>query len=449
MTASTKLRRLTRLDGEVLLPGEMGYDRARTVWNAMVDRRPQMIIRCASANDVAAAVRTARDLDLEIGVRCGGHSVLGLAVPDGGLMIDLTPMGAVRVSPMRRRAWVQGGALLGALDAAAQRYGLATTAGNVSHTGVGGLTLGGGMGWLARQYGLSCDNVASCEMVTANGDLVRASEAENQDLFWGLRGGGGNFGVVTEFEFRLHPVGTQALVAEFSFPLDQAQPALRGWRDMLAEAPRQATFTAAVGGDGLATVGFVWVGDPEQGRRLVPAMRALGRPVAERVIEPSYVELQRMDDTVGRHTLRRYSKGHYLRSFPDEAIEAFLLRGDASAPAGTLPSVGLQAYGGAIAEVPDQDTAFSHRDTLLEFGAGTSWTDPAEDETRMAAARRGAAALDQFASGVYVNALSDEGYEGVRRAYPPGKLARLTALKNAYDPGNVFHLNQNIRPTHR
>jgi FAD/FMN-containing dehydrogenase len=447
MNTATTLRALTRLDGEALRPGEMGYDEARTVWNAMVDRRPQLIIRCASARDVALAVRTARDLDLEIGVRSGGHSVLGLAVPDGGLMIDLTPMGAVRVSPVRRRAWVQGGALLGALDAAAQRYGLATTAGNVSHTGVGGLTLGGGMGWLARRCGLACDNVASFEMVTADGEIVRASEAENPDLFWGLRGGGGNFGVVTEFEFRLHPVGTQALVAEFSFPLDRARPALRGWRDMLAEAPRQATFTASVGGDGLATIGFVWVGDPEQGRRLVPAMRALGRPVAERVIEPSYVELQRMDDTVGRHTLRRYSKGHYLRSFPDEAIEAFLLRGDASGNAGTLPNAGFQAYGGAIAEVPDRDTAFSHRDALLEFGAGTSWTDPAEDETRMAAARRCAAALDQFASGAYVNALSDEGTEGVRRAYPPEKLARLTALKDAYDPGNVFHLNQNIAPS--
>jgi len=448
MITATKLRTLTRLDGEVLLPGKMGYDRARTVWNAMVDRRPQIIIRCASTRDVALAVRTARDLDLEIGVRCGGHSVLGLAVPDGGLMIDLTPMGAVRVDPVRRRAWVQGGALLGALDAAAQRYGLATTAGNVSHTGVGGLTLGGGMGWLARRCGLACDNVVSFEMVTADGNIVRASEAENPDLFWGLRGGGGNFGVVTEFEFRLHPVGTQALVAEFSFPVDQALSALRGWRDLLAEAPRQATFTASIGGDGRATVGFVWVGDPQRGRRLVPAMRALGRPVAERVFEPSYVELQRMDDTVGQHTLRRYSKGHYLRSFPDEAIEAFLLRGAASGHAGPAPNAGLQAYGGAIAEVPDRDTAFSHRDALLEFGAGTSWTDPAEDETRMAAARRCAAALDQFASGAYVNALSDEGHEGVRRAYPPEKLARLTALKNAYDPGNVFHLNQNIRPSH-
>ena len=285
-------------------------------------------------------------------------------------MIDLTPMGGVRVDPARRRAWVQGGALLGALDRAAQVHGLATTAGNVSHTGVGGLTLGGGMGWLARQYGQACDNVVSFEVVTADGDVLRASREEHPELFWGLRGGGGNFGVVTGFEFALHPVGTRALVAEYSVPLEQAPAVLRGWRDLAAQAPRQATFTASVGGDGVATVGFVWVGDPQAGRRLLPAVRGLGRPVAERVFEPSYLELQERDDTVGGHAFRRYSKGHYLRQFPDEAIEAFLLRGPAGGRRENLPSVGLQAYGGAIADVPDDDAAFSHRGTLFEFGTG-------------------------------------------------------------------------------
>jgi FAD/FMN-containing dehydrogenase len=442
--AAQRLR--DRLDGQLLLPGDAGYDEARAVWNAMIDRRPRMIIRCATGADVVTAVRAARELGLEIGVRCGGHSALGLAVPRDGLMIDLTPMGGVRVDPAARRARVQGGALLGALDRAAQRYGLATTAGNVSHTGVGGLTLGGGMGWLARQHGLACDNVISFEMVTADGDVIRASRAENPELFFALRGGGGNFGIVTEFEFRLHPVGTRTLVADYAFPLDRALPALARWRELSSSAPRQATFTASIGGDGLVTAGFVWVGDPDRGRLLLPAMRSLGRPVTERISEPSYLELQRRDDTVGRHALRRYSKGHYLRQFPGDAIEAFLGRGAAGDRGERLPSVGLQAYGGAIADVADDDAAFSHRGTLLEFGADVSWTDPAEDQDRRAAARRCAAALDSFASGVYVNALSDEGAEGIRRAYPPAKLARLTAVKNAHDPLNVFHLNHNIRP---
>ena len=204
-------------EGRLLVDGDPGYDEARTVWNAMVDRRPRTIVRCASADDVAEAIAYGRERDLEIGVRCGGHSVLGLCVPEDGLMIDLTPMGGVRVDPERRRAWVQGGALLGALDRAAMEHGLTTTAGNVSHTGVGGLTLGGGMGWLARQHGLSCDNVESFELVTAAGERIRVDEAGEPDLFWGLRGGGGNLGIVTEFEFLLHPVARQAHVVELFF----------------------------------------------------------------------------------------------------------------------------------------------------------------------------------------------------------------------------------------
>ena len=447
MTTSTATLSQDRLDGQILLPGDSGYDDARTVWNGMVDRRPRMIFRCASVPDVATAVRTARERGLEIGVRCGGHSVLGHAVPEDGLMIDLTPMGSVRVDPARRRARVQGGALLGALDRAAQRHGLATTAGNVSHTGVGGLTLGGGMGWLARQYGLACDNAVSFELVTADGAVVRASREQHADLFWGLRGGGGNFGVVTEFEFRLHPVGNRTLVAEYTFPLEQGPRVLREWRDLNAQAPRQATFTADIGGNGLVTVGFVWIGDPDRGRRLLPEMGALGRPVTQRVYQPSYLELQRREDTVERHAVRRYWKGHYLSQFPDAAIEAFLLRGTADGRGDNLPNVGLQAYGGAIADVPDQDTAFSHRDTMFEYLAAARWTDPAQDHARTAAARHCAAALDQFANGVYVNALGDEGTNGVRRAYTPEKLAGLTAVKDAWDPHNVFHLNHNIRPS--
>ena len=382
----------TKDSAPTMLTGQdTGYDQARAVWNAMVDRRPRVIARCASAGDVAAAVRAARELGLEIGVRCGGHSVLGLAVPDDGLMIDLTPMGAVRVDPARRRAVVQGGALLGALDRAAQRHGLATTAGNVSHTGVGGLTLGGGMGWLARQYGLACDNVVSYQVVIADGRLLRASAAEHPDLYWGLRGGGGNFGVVVEFEFALHPAGTQALIAEHTFGPGHAAAALRAWRDLAARAPRPATFTASIH-DGQATAGFVWVGDPQPGRRLAEQLATLGKPLTRRVTEKSYLSLQRRQDTPQGHAQRRYWKGHYLRALPDEAIDALLLRGQ------NFPEASLQAYGGAIADVPDEATAFSHRDTAFEYVAAAGWTDPAEDQARMAAARRYAAAIAPFAT---------------------------------------------------
>src|SRR5215216_98545 len=328
--------------GQVLLPDQDGYHTARQVWNAMVDRRPAVIARCASPADVAAAVRLGRTLGLEVGVRCGGHSVLGLSVPNGGLMIDLTPMGSVRVDPDRRRAWVAGGALLGDLDRATQPYGLATTAGNVSHTGVGGLTLGGGMGWLARRFGLACDNVTRFELVGADGELLYASEREHPELFWGLRGGGGNFGVVTEFEFDLHQVGTAALLVDLFYAPEDAPGALGRWRELLAEAPRQATLTAWVGTAGelpflppalwgrpLASVGYVWVGDPDQGRKLLPALRDGTPTAAERVQELTYLELQTVDDERQRPgQLRRYWKGHYLRDLDDAAIDAFLSRGD-------------------------------------------------------------------------------------------------------------------------
>jgi FAD/FMN-containing dehydrogenase len=285
-------------------------------------------------------------------------------------------------------------------------------------------------------------------MVTADGDVVHASQTENADLYWGLRGGGGNFGVVTEFEFRLHEVGSAALVTELSFPIEAAGSVLRTWRDLSAEAPRQATFTAGLPGDqNVVTVGLVWVGHPADGRPL-PSMKPLGTPLTERVVELSYVDLQRVDDTPQGHALRRYMKGHYLRELTDDAIES-LVQSRNDPPTGGLPNIGLQAYGGAIAEVPDQDTAFTFRDTSFEYVAASRWMDPAEDDRRIALARRTAGALDPFARGQYVNTLSDEGAEGVRRAYPPDKLARLTALKDRFDPENVFHLNHNIPPSDR
>ncbi|MFL6075993.1 MAG: FAD-binding oxidoreductase [Mycobacteriales bacterium] len=448
-------------DGLVIEPGDPGYDAARAVWNGMVDRRPAAIARCASTPAVVAALRYGRAAGLEIGVRGGGHSVLGLPVADGGLVIDLSLMGAVRVDPDRRRAWVQGGALLGALDRAAQPYGLATTAGNVSHTGVGGLTLGGGVGWLARRCGLSCDNVVSFEVVTADGEVLRASEREHPELYWGLRGGGGNFGVVTGFEFRLHPVGTRALVAEWYFAPEEAAAALAGWRDLAVDAPRPATFVARTGvpdgvpglparwrGRPLASAGYVWVGDPEEGRRLAPALRGLGPAVAERVVELSYLELQTGDDDREGHARRRYWKGHYLDTLPDAAIRAFLDRGagPGTDPA-TLPSGRLTTNAGAIADVGPGETAFTHRDAAFEFSTGVGWSDPAEDAARMAVARRYAGSLEPYASGVYVNLMSDDGPDGIGRAYGAGVLTRLTALKDQLDPDNVFHLTQNVRPS--
>jgi FAD/FMN-containing dehydrogenase len=439
-------------EGEIIAPGNDGYDTHREVWNAMVDRRPALIARCTSAADVAAAIRHARADNLEIGVKCGGHGVLGLAVPEGGLMVDLSPMDQVRVDPDARRATVGGGALLRYLDRAAQAHGLATTAGNVSHTGVGGLTLGGGMGWLARQAGLACDNVEAYTVVTADGDTIRATATDHADLYWGLRGGGGNFGVVTEFEFRLHPVAGHAMIVELTFDAADAFEPMRRWRELLRDAPRPATLTAdAVTEDGrpVVRIGYVWVGDPEEGRAYLPTMRSIGTPGDESLRPLSYLELQSIGDDRHHHGLRRYGAGHYLTELSDAAIDAFLTRG-VTKPDGTdwtrIPPGGFQAYGGAIAEVAKEDSAFSHRDALVEFFGGQTWADPAEDEQRIATARAFGYVLEPFASGAYVNALADQGTSGMRRAYGDEKLPRLAAVKRRYDPENVFHLNQNIPP---
>ena len=437
-------------EGRVFGPDDPDYDLARSVWNGMVDRRPALIARCSSVADVAAAIRYGRGRGLEIGVRCGGHSILGHGVPDGGLMIDLSPMGGVSVDPERRTATVQGGALLGALDRASIPHGLATTAGNVSHTGVGGLTLGGGMGWLAREHGLSCDNVIGFDVVTADGELVRADAEHEPELFWGLRGGGGNFGVVTGFDFALHPSTDQALVVELFQPLDRAEPVLRGWRDLAATAPRTATMTAWVGtnenDEPVAMTGFVWIGDPAGAEPLLDSLRSIAEPVAERVEPMTYLALQTMDDNVQGHLYRRYWKGHYFRELTDDAIRAFLHRGTEDGTGDLLPAASLQSYGGAIADVPEDATAFSHRDTAFEYVCSARWDDVAEDEGRIDAARRYGATLAPFATGQYLNTITDE---GVGRAFTDTKLSRLTALKDRFDPDNVFHLNHNIAPTSR
>jgi FAD/FMN-containing dehydrogenase len=439
-------------DGTLIGPDDDEYDAHREVWNAMVDRRPALIARCASPDDVAAAIRHAGEEGLEIAVKCGGHSVLGHSVPDGGLMIDLSPMSSVVVDPDARRAVVGGGALLRYLDHASQAQGLATTAGNVSHTGVGGLTLGGGMGWLARQAGLACDNVERYTLVTADGEVVTATATDEPELYWGLRGGGGNFGVVTEFTFRLHPVAGRALVVELSFPAAEALEPMRRWRDLLPDAPRQATLTAdavTVDGRPVVLIGYVWVGDPDDARAYLPTMRSIGDAADESVTEMSYLELQSIGDARHHHGLRRYANGHFFTELADPAIEAFLTRGVSAGEDADWSRVapgGLQAYGGAIADVANEDSAFSYRDTLVEFFGGHTWADPAEDADRMDSARAFGDALEPFANGVYVNALVDDDEAAVRRAYGDAKLKRLSALKGRWDPDNVFHLNQNIVP---
>ncbi len=335
--------------------------------------------------------------------------------------------------------------MLGALDIAAQRYGLATTAGNVSHTGVGGLTLGGGTGWLARMHGLTCDNVASYQLVTADGEVLRVDANEHPDLYWALQGGGGNFGVVTEFEFRLHPVGTQAFVADLIYEMDEAQTALRGWRDLLPDTPRRATPVARVasrdefGGRRMASIGFVWVGDPDEARQLLTSYSKIGRPVAQEARELSYLDLQMGDDVIEQHAIRRYCKGHYLRELPDEAIDAFL------AP-GNQVSARLSMNAGAIADVQPGASAYSHRDALVEFTTQTGWTDPTEDQARIATTRHYAAGLDPFASGSYVNTLAEKSADALTRVYSTPDLTRLTTIKRQYDPTNVFRRTHNIQP---
>jgi FAD/FMN-containing dehydrogenase len=368
----------------------------------------------------------------------------------------------VRIDPEARLAHVGGGALLGDLDRASLEHGLATTAGNVSHTGVGGLTLGGGMGWLARQFGMACDNVVEYEIVTASGERLTASADENPDLFWGLRGGGGNFGVVTRFTFRLHPVSGQALSVDFWYPIEQAREVLRFFRDFAVDAPPQATPTVWIGttadwpflpeelrGADLVDAGFVWVGDPQQGRALLEPFREFATPVAESVEETTYLQLQASADDAMGHKMRRYWKGHYLRLLSDEAIEAFIDRGGEAGEGEIRPNGSLLGYGGAIGRIGIAESALSHRDAQFEFITMAGWEDPAEDAARMAGPRRFAAAIEPFSSGVYVNGLSDEGAAGVRHAYYVETLARLTALKDRYDPDNVFHLNHNIAPSPR
>jgi len=410
-------------DGELVRPTDEAYDRARRPWNGMIDRRPALVVRPRGTADVVAAIRFARKHGLEVAVRCGGHGVSGQSVTDGGIVIDLGLMRAVRVDPTARRAWVQGGCLLSDVDRESQLHGLATTGGVVSHTGVGGLTLGGGYGYLSRRFGLASDNVRSAEVVTAAGDVLVASPDQNEDLFWGIRGGGGNFGVVTGFEFRLHPFGPDILSVDLAYPLENGPVAIRALLALAEDAP-----------DALTVGGFM------------PRLRAAGEPLLELVEVLPYVQLQRVADEAQRPGLRQYARSHFIRATPDAFIEAFLTRGGQDPKVAANGSLGH--LGGAVARSGPEEGAFSGRDALLDLVVGSTWEDPTHDADRLSAARAFGDSLAPLSTGrSYVNAIDGNETDKVRAAFGASTYDRLAAVKDRYDPDNVFNLNQNVRPS--
>jgi FAD/FMN-containing dehydrogenase len=437
------------LRGELLRSGDPDYDGARTVWNGMIDKRPALIVRCATASDVADAVTFARDHALLVSVRGGGHNIAGKSVCEGGVMIDLSRMNRVAVDADRRTARVQGGAKLGDLDRATQAFGLATTAGVVSTTGVAGLTLGGGVGKLARKYGLACDNVLGVEMVTADGRVLKASADENQDLFWAVRGGGANLGVVTSFDFRLHPVGPLVYGGLVIHRLSEAKDVLRRFDDYCRTAPdelrTEAVLLTSPDGERVLALSICCVGPLDEAERIVAPLRALGSPLSDQVGATPYLELQGAGEQIFPTGLRFYWKSHLMTSLADDAIDAVLAH-FAKVPSPRSVMI-LEQYGGAIGRVGQADTAFGHRDAQWDVFPASIWSDPAESDANIAWARAVWEALGKYSTGgVYVNDLGDEGDDRVRAAYG-ANYARLVASKNKYDPANFFRLNANIKPT--
>jgi FAD/FMN-containing dehydrogenase len=445
--------------GPVIAPGDEGYDAARAIWNGAIDRRPACIARCAGVADVVAAVRFARARDLLVAVRSGGHGVGGHALCDGGLVIDLSPMKGIRVDPAARTARAEAGVLWGELDRETQLHGLATVGGIVTHTGIAGLTLGGGIGWLMRKHGATVDNLLSVDLVTAEGELLTASGDENPDLFWGIRGGGGNFGVVTSFEFRLHPVGPTVLAGPVFHPFEDAREVLAFYREFIATAPDELTtifeLTVAqplpflpedVHGKPIVMVGACHAGPPEEGVEVVRPLKEFGNPIAD-LLEPKlYTDLQSMFDPFVPHGWHRYWKSVELPPLTDEAIDTLVEH----AGAVTSPKSYCIVFqlGGALARVGEGETAFSQRDAAHNVNINAVWTeDDPEGERHVAWARDFFSAMQPHAGGrVYVNFLGEEGAERVRQAYGDRQYERLVDLKRAYDPTNFFRLNQNIEP---
>jgi FAD/FMN-containing dehydrogenase len=444
--------------GALLRPGEEGYDEARRIWNGEIDRRPALIARCAGADDVSAAVRFARTHDLPVSVRGGGHAVAGHAVCDDGVMIDLSLMKAVTVDPERRVVRAAGGVLWRELDRATQAYALATTGGIISDTGIGGLTLGGGLGHLMRKHGLTVDNLVGAELVTADGEHVRTDAETEPELFWGLRGGGGNFGVVTAFEYRLHPVGPLVLGGSVFWALDDIPQVLRALREYAPEAPDELGITLAmmhapplpllppehVGRPVLGLV-LVWAGDPADGEQAMAPLRRVGKPIADAIRPIPYAFIQSMLDggaPPGRHY---YWKSHRFDGLPDTVIDVFVER--LCAMTSPFAQINGWAMGGAVARVDADATAVGRREVGFDISFPTAWlpSDP-DPERHKAWARAGWDALREYSCGVYANFISDEGDAGVDAAYGDRR-ARLTALKDAWDPANVFRMNANIAPS--
>lgn len=447
-----------RLRGPLLYPGDEGYDDARSVWNAMIDRSPAMIARCAGAADVIASVNFAREHELLVSVKGGGHNAAGNAVCEGGLMIDCSPMKSVRVDPKARTAQVEPGVLLGELDHETQAFGLATSTGQVSMTGIAGLTLGGGWGWLSRTHGLTIDNLRAVDIVTADGTLLHASEEENEDLFWGIRGGGGNFGVVTSFAFQLHEVGPEVLAGLIVHPFEEAADLLRFHREFTAEAPDELCCYAAIIGappapflpeevHGTTVVVFAlcYSGSIEAGKQAVQPLRNAGDPIADLVQPMPFTAVQQMFDADYGPGARNYWKAQLVDPLPDEAIDVVVERADPLPTPDT--KIVVEHLGGAIARVDPDATAYRHRDAAFSFHIFPRWTDPEEDENHISWAREFMEAMAPFATeGVGVNFLSQEGNERVKAAYG-ANYDRLVDLKNKYDPENLFRMNQNIPPT--
>ena len=435
------------LQGDVVRPGDLEYDSARAVFNAMIDRKPLAILRCREAADVVRGIAFARQHDLALSVRSGGHNVAGNAVCDGGIMLDLSPMKYLQVDPDHGSAQAGPGLLLGDLDRATQQYGLAVPLGVMSKTGIAGLTLGGGLGWLNGRYGLACDNLVGAEVVTADGNVLRVGLDEHADLLWGLRGGGGNFGVVTSFTYRLNPVGP-VLAGGLSYPWAMAGDVLRFHDGFMATAPDELVTAVSLALDSSGTpqlsIGVCWCGHPDDGISVLRPLREFGPPGQDTIASMPYVALQSAPDAGFPLGRLHYWKSGYLRYLTDAATDT-LLEIAAAMPPGTS-GIGMQGLRGAASRVGVDATAFPHRAAQYDFLILAQWADRRDSERNIAWARDSFAAMQpHLEDAVYVNNLGTEGPDRVRAAYGPNH-QKLAELKRRYDPKNIFRLNQNVPP---